>query len=173
MSFKPPCPWAFIGVLTRIDEGHFSWIFPRKSVAICRSNLLESFAPFSLNLVRLLKMRNTIFLALALLLIGCDSNSAHYSTYNEAKANNLFFNRWLPDILPTSTVNIETHHNLETNTSEGHFTIPEYDLPKFIYELHPITDKTYTYGSSRDAFVWFFSVEDDGLVRYRLISNAS
>lgn len=118
-------------------------------------------------------MRLSFCLVLALLLIGCDSNSTHYNTYSEAKANNLFFNRWLPDILPQSTINIETNHNLKNNTSEGHFTIPKRDLPKFIYKLQPLNDKIYMYGGASDSFVWIFRVEDEGLVHYQLKSKTS
>ena len=118
-------------------------------------------------------MRFLMLVSLVLSIIGCDSQTSHYQNYQEAKAGKLFFDRWLPDILPRSTVDIVTKHNLKTNTSTGQFTIPERDLPKFIYNLNPINNKTYSYGGVNDSFVWIFRVEDNGVVHYTLKSRTS
>lgn len=116
-------------------------------------------------------MRLAVFLTLFFALVACDSGSSHYSTYQEAKADKLFFDRWLPDILPQTTTDIVTNNDLKTNTSQGHFTIPERDLPNFIYKLQPLNNRTYTYGALTDPYYWEFQVKENGRVDYFLKSR--
>ena len=54
-----------------------------------------------------------------------------YTTLAVARERQLFVRGWLPDILPPSTVGIQTSNNLDLSTSEGEFSFKASDWQFF------------------------------------------
>ena len=54
-----------------------------------------------------------------------------YDTLADARSDRLFERGWLPDILPRSTVDIETNNDLDWNTSHGEFSFDAVDFQRF------------------------------------------
>ena len=105
---------------------------------------------------------------LAMMIVGCSDNvTTEYSTYAEAKNDNLFERGWLPDILPTSTINIEVTNDLDQNTSIGEFFIKKSAVELFLDKVEQ-TEKVNEYRFIRDGHQWIFTMKKDGLVTYRL-----
>ena len=79
----------------------------------------------------------------ALLLAGCgdDVVKSHYTTYSEAKNEQLFARGWLPEILPTSATDITTANNLDLNRSEGEFLFPPAATGAFLARLVPYSGR--------------------------------
>lgn len=115
------------------------------------------------------------------------SNGINYENMQAAKADRLFEKGWLPEILPTSTVDIKTDNDLDLNMSEGEFRIPIKDLDLFISKLEPykniksplrnfkdiVTEKTekdyLSYSFFDDGSTWvFFINKEQGHIYYYL-----
>jgi hypothetical protein len=78
----------------------------------------------------------------ALLLAGCgDVVKSHYTTYGEAKKEQLFARGWLPEIIPTSATDITTANNLDLNRSEGEFVFPPAATEAFLARLVPYSGR--------------------------------
>jgi hypothetical protein len=78
----------------------------------------------------------------ALLLAGCgDVVKSHYTTYGEAKKEQLFARGWLPEIIPTSATAITTANNLDLNRSEGDFAFPPAATEAFLARLVPYSGR--------------------------------
>ncbi|WP_248386515.1 hypothetical protein [Vibrio sp. ED004] len=64
-------------------------------------------------------MKSILLTSALMVLVGCsDQVTNEYSTYAEAKSDNLFDRAWLPDILPESTTSIEVTNDLDNNSFE-------------------------------------------------------
>jgi len=83
--------------------------------------------------------RFTPLLVIALATAGCDYVSDtvtdRYATLADARADRLFERGWLPNVLPASTIDIQTVNNLDTNTSTGQFLFAPSDGPAFLTKL--------------------------------------
>lgn len=114
-------------------------------------------------------MKTLILLsALVVMIVGCSDNiTTQYSTYAEAKSDNLFERGWLPDILPPSTINIQVTNDLDKNTSIGEFFIEKSDVELFLDKVEQ-TKKVNEYRFTRGSYQWVFTMKRDGLVTYRL-----
>ncbi|MCG6464903.1 hypothetical protein K6U37_13970 [Vibrio parahaemolyticus] len=113
-------------------------------------------------------MKTFLVSTLAMMIVGCSDNvTTEYSTYAEAKDDNLFERGWLPDILPTSTINIEVTNDLDQNTSVGEFFIEKSAVELFLDKVEQ-TEKVNEYRFIRDGHQWIFTMKRDGLVTYRL-----
>ncbi|MDN3630924.1 hypothetical protein [Vibrio lentus] len=113
-------------------------------------------------------MKAISLLSALVLLAGCsDAVTNQYATYAEAQQDNLFERGWLPDILPESTIDIEVVNNLDNNTSHGGFLIEESGLQVFLQQVKP-TDSDNQYRFVEGDHVWTFTVNNDGLVTYKL-----
>jgi hypothetical protein len=89
--------------------------------------------------------------------------TSRYATLDAARADRLFERGWLPDILPPSTRDIRTRNNLDSNTSEGDFTIAPAEYVLFGSELHEIPSAVSQKQSiERSAEVDSRSFVDDG-----------
>ncbi|EHK2774923.1 hypothetical protein QTG64_003788 [Vibrio vulnificus] len=108
------------------------------------------------------------FLLLLLVLTGCsDIVQSHYDNYQQAQADQLFERRWLPDVLPVSTTQIEVANDLDNNTSQGSFLIAEKEMGQFLSQLQPLeTANQYRFES--DNSVWIFTLNEAGKVSYQL-----
>lgn len=92
----------------------------------------------------------------------------HYSTYQEAKHDNLFMRGWLPDILPETTINIRTANNVDLNHSTGNFTIPEKEMDKFKSKITKVDERVFYYTENKGGKKWIFTINNDnGHVRYK------
>jgi hypothetical protein len=84
-----------------------------------------------------------LLLVAVLTMAGCDylsdTVSDNYATLADARADNLFERGWLPDILPESSIDIQTINNLDINTSAGKFQFKSSDGPGFFHRLTPGT----------------------------------
>ena len=117
---------------------------------------------------------------LCLFLVGCsDVVTSHYKTYNDAASDQLFARGWLPDFIPSSSLNITTSNNLDLNTSEGDFSFRPVDTQAFVSKLNPYSgrkspyveyDKVvkkrigqgYTpYEYTKDNLIWVFLLNGD------------
>ena len=81
-------------------------------------------------------------IALALLVGGSclDVVTSRYETRAAAEADRLFERGWLPAILPSSSRNIRTRNDLDSNHSEGEFAFAPEEAAAFIHQLrrmHP------------------------------------
>ncbi|NVN80959.1 MULTISPECIES: hypothetical protein [unclassified Vibrio] len=113
-------------------------------------------------------MKTKLLLPILLLLSGCsDVVSDEYATYELAQQDHLFDRGWLPDILPSSTSQIEVNNDLDINTSEGSFVINEPQLSEFIANLTP-TSSEGEYHFTEDDKTWAFKVEGDSIITYTL-----
>ena len=107
--------------------------------------------------------RNILALLLGTLLLGCgDVVTSNYVTYRDAESDDLFRRGWLPDILPQTTINIQTTNNLDLNTSSGFFEIPKSDISMFKSQLTRMPDGKYAYshGEIANDPTWVFAVDD-------------
>lgn len=82
------------------------------------------------------------WMAVALLLGGSclDVVTSRYETRAAAEADRLFERGWLPAILPSSSRNIRTRNDLDSNHSEGEFAFAPEEAAAFIRQLrrmHP------------------------------------
>lgn len=131
-----------------------------------------------------------LFLA-ALALTGCSEVvTSRYKTIEEARAAGLFERGWLPDVLPTSSINIVTRNDLDLNTSAGEFSFMLADSKTFYNRLQPgaplhtrfanwpetvadYSEKEYSAWSYRDGpFTWaFFCKKTQGQCEYLLDYN--
>ena len=59
-----------------------------------------------------------------------------YATLQDAKSDDFMTKGWLPDFLPTTTVNIKASNNLDLNTSTGAFEFDSNEFPLFASKLH-------------------------------------
>ncbi|MDE1465891.1 hypothetical protein [Spartinivicinus poritis] len=120
-------------------------------------------------------MKHFLVLVVITVLSGCsDDTSSSYTSYAEAKQDKLFARGWLPDILPTTTVNITTKNNLDINTSQGNFTIPLNDLKQFTRELSFIKNNHYCFfdNNSTSKASWQFLIDaESGYVEYTYSPN--
>ncbi|WP_261886244.1 hypothetical protein [Vibrio pomeroyi] len=113
-------------------------------------------------------MKTKLLLPILLLLSGCsDVVSDEYATYELAQQDRLFDRGWLPDILPSSTSQIEVNNDLDINTSEGSFVINEPQLSEFIANLMPTSSKG-EYHFTEDDKTWAFKVEGNSIITYTL-----
>ncbi|PMH03169.1 hypothetical protein [Vibrio lentus] len=113
-------------------------------------------------------MKVISLLSALVLLAGCsDAVTNQYATYAEAQQDSLFERGWLPDILPESTIDIEVVSNLDNNTSYGGFLIEKSGLQAFLQQVKP-TDSDNQYRFVEGDHVWTFTVNNDGLVTYKL-----
>lgn len=113
-------------------------------------------------------MKNILLVAAIAVVTGCsDAITTEYSTYAEAKDDKLFERGWLPDILPKSTTNIEVKNDLDRNTSVGSFFIEQREIRKFLDKVEQ-TERPNEYRLIEDNNQWFFTVDHDGFVRFRL-----
>ncbi|EOW0803646.1 hypothetical protein ACN2MB_004695 [Vibrio parahaemolyticus] len=113
-------------------------------------------------------MKTLILISTLAMIVGCSEDiTTEYSTYAEAKNDNLFERGWLPDILPKSTVNIEVTNRLEQNTSVGGFFIEKSAIELFLDKVEQ-TENVNEYRFIRDNNQWVFTVNSDGRVTYRL-----
>ncbi|MFM2607705.1 hypothetical protein AAFX30_08775 [Vibrio chagasii] len=113
-------------------------------------------------------MKTKLLLPILLLLSGCsDVVSDQYATYEQAQQDRLFDRGWLPDILPSSTSQIEVNNDLDINTSEGSFVINEPQLSAFISNLTPTLSKGEYHFTDGDN-TWSFKVGDDSIITYTL-----
>ena len=65
-----------------------------------------------------------------------DIASSKYATLQDAKSHGFMAKGWLPDFLPTTTINIKAANNLDLNTSTGAFEFHSNDFPLFASKLH-------------------------------------
>ncbi len=113
-------------------------------------------------------MKTLILISTLAMIVGCSEDiTTEYSTYAEAKNDNLFERGWLPDILPKSTVNIEVTNRLDQNTSVGGFFIEKSAIELFLDKVEQ-TENVNEYRFIRDNNQWVFTVNSDGRVTYRL-----
>ncbi len=78
-----------------------------------------------------------LFLA-AITLAGCsDVVTSRFKTLAEARADSLFERGWLPDFLPSSSIDIVTRNNLDLGTSVGEFSFVPADGQRFYNKLSP------------------------------------
>ena len=113
-------------------------------------------------------MKTKLLLPILLLASGCsDVVSDEYATYELAQQDRLFDRGWLPDILPSSTLQIEVNNDLDINTSEGSFRIYEPQLSEFIAKLTRTPSKGEYLFTDNDN-TWTFKIADDSLVTYTL-----
>ncbi len=113
-------------------------------------------------------MKTLILISTLAMIVGCSEDiTTEYSTYAEAKNDNLFERGWLPDILPKSTVNIEVTNRLDQNTSVGEFFIEKSAIELFLDKVEQ-TENVNEYRFIRDNNQWVFTVNSDGRVTYRL-----
>ncbi len=81
------------------------------------------------------------FVVATILVASCDNTAlsdvvrTEYADLTEANQDQLFERGWLPNILPSSTIQIVTANNLDLNTSTGEFTIDSEDFAKFQSQL--------------------------------------
>ena len=69
---------------------------------------------------------------------GCsDLVIERYATIGDARNAGLFEGGWLPDVLPSSTRDIEARNNLDFNVSAGEFVLSPSDLDSFAARLRP------------------------------------
>jgi hypothetical protein len=69
---------------------------------------------------------------------GCsDSVTERYATIEDARNAGLFERGWLPNVLPSSTRNIEARNDLDLNVSAGEFVLSRSDLDSFAAHLRP------------------------------------
>ena len=59
-----------------------------------------------------------------------------YATLQDAKSDGFIARGWLPDFLPSTTVNIRASNNLDLNTSTGEFEFQPSEFPLFATRLH-------------------------------------
>lgn len=77
-----------------------------------------------------------------LFLVGCsDVVTSHYNTYSEAEKDQLFGRGWLPEFIPSSSINITTSNDLDTNQSKGEFSFPPAATDSFISRLVPYSGR--------------------------------
>ena len=113
-------------------------------------------------------MKTKLLLPILLLLSGCsDVVSSEYATYELAQQERLFERGWLPDILPSSTSQIELNNDLDINTSEGSFLINEPQRSEFIAKLTPVPSKDEYHFTDGDN-TWTFKVADHSVITYTL-----
>lgn len=113
-------------------------------------------------------MKTKLLLPILLLLSGCSEVvSVQYATYEQAQQDRFFDRGWLPDILPSSTSQIEVNNDLDINTSEGSFVINEPQLSAFIANLTPTSSKDEFHFTSGDS-TWVFNIVDDSVITYTL-----
>lgn len=125
-------------------------------------------------------IRTLCWLCMALI-IGCsDVVNEHYDNYTDAVQAGLFERGWLPGILPDSATEIHASNQLDKNTAEGYFHLPEQSLTEFISRLTPVADQaasdaspqTSNNGKSFQYFInndiWTFTIYDNGNVSYTL-----
>lgn len=83
-------------------------------------------------------MRGGLLLLTVMCLAGCvDMVSSRYATLADARADRLFERGWLPDVLPPSSTRIQTHNDLDANTSYGEFHFPAAEGHAFFARLTP------------------------------------
>ncbi len=77
------------------------------------------------------------WMAVALLVGGSclDVVTSRYETRAEAEADRLFERGWLPAILPSSSRDIRTRNDLDSNHSEGEFAFAPQEAAVFIRQL--------------------------------------
>jgi hypothetical protein len=67
---------------------------------------------------------------------GCSEKVSHtYETRAAAEADDLFKKGWLPDIIPSSSRQIKTSNDLDTNSSEGEFYFEPAEAQTFLQKL--------------------------------------
>ena len=119
-------------------------------------------------------MKKILVILLIVAIAGCMSDvvSTTYSTYEEAKADNLFNRGWLPEFLPKSAKNITLKNNLDLNTSIGEFTIDLKDSKGFIAQLKLLENTKNNYNKylfSNGTHSWTFFINPrNGHVKYTL-----
>lgn len=107
-------------------------------------------------------------LIVALVCSCSDQVSSHYSTFSEAREDRLFERGWLPDILPQDTTHISVTNDLDLNTSNGQFHIPQGALSRFKEKLQRQSETIYIYRERDSKAVWIFNVHSSGQVEYQL-----
>ena len=75
-----------------------------------------------------------------------DIKEFHYSTKQEAVAEDFFNKGWLPEFIPESASNICVTRNIDIGTSEGRFEINPKDVETFISTLSQKNTKECTLG---------------------------
>lgn len=77
-------------------------------------------------------------LGFAILAGGCalpdETVTSHYETLDAARKDHLFDRGWLPDLLPSSSINIRTSNDLDINISEGSFHFAAADYAGFTHK---------------------------------------
>lgn len=112
-------------------------------------------------------MRLFFILMITLLILSCDTVQDSYTTYQQAKDSQLFKRGWLPDILPTTTIDFSISNELDSNTSHGSFNIPKADIAQFIDKLSHVSDNQYRYQNGTTSR-WMFTISNSGYVEYQL-----
>lgn len=83
-------------------------------------------------------MKWLAIIALVLVSAGCsDSVTERYATIDDARNAGLFERGWLPDVLPSSTRDIEVRNDLDLNVSAGEFVLSRSDLDNFAAHFRP------------------------------------
>jgi len=122
--------------------------------------------------------------------MGSDVVTKDYANLVAARSNGLVADGWLPDVLPSSAVEIHTSNNLDINISWGRFSFNPAHYTQFSSKVRPyspiqsrlanlaerVTEKTgegyiiSTY--SADALVWvFFCKPSQGQCEYEMWSE--
>lgn len=104
-------------------------------------------------------MKSICFTLIIFLAACSDRVTSNYSTYDDAKNDRLFIRGWLPEILPVSTINIQTSGDLDSSISKGFFDIPVTELPLFISKLSPISSQEYSYAQNNYEWKYMISHE--------------
>lgn len=113
-------------------------------------------------------MKLLVLVSILMMVIGCSEDiTTKYSTYEEAKKDGLFQRGWLPDILPTSTIDIKITSDPDKNSSFGEFFIGHSSLDVFLDKIEQ-TDNINEYRFIQGGSQWIFTVTREGLVTYRL-----
>jgi hypothetical protein len=117
-------------------------------------------------------LKKTMLMAI-LVIAGCgDAVDSYYATYNDAVKEKLFSRGWLPEILPESVVEIRVSNDLDHNTSAGSFMLAKADIKEFVSQLRKNDTDGNSFHYQSNQAVWVFTIEDSGLVNYRLSGNS-
>ncbi len=122
---------------------------------------------------RLIFLSFLVFLSTIFLLSRCDIVTNTYKTYNDAVSDRLFERGWLPEIIPSSSFNIITQNDLDSNTSEGEFSFFPNDVTTFSSMLIKLSEKPNSkyicFQYEKDNSLWEFFLDcERGHALYRL-----
>ncbi len=92
-----------------------------------------------------------------------DTQTNHYATLGDAKADGAIERGWVPSIIPASAYDITEKHNLDANAFRGSFSYHKEDMPHFMEALKIIDanrsiyqwEDTLFYIDTKEQKVWY------------------